>query len=120
MITGHKSSLTKALAIYERPTVAQKQGLSMIPAGSSSSGPTSFSTQINKVASYSNSKQVKNPGIFQIPELILLVSVPMAYQLHHQLFPQSINIGVGFSEFASSDMDEFDSIVTEVPMDNLD
>ena len=39
-VTGHKSS--KALAPYEQPTVAQKQGLSMVLAGSSSSGPTSF------------------------------------------------------------------------------
>ena len=40
--TCHKSS--KALALYERPTVTQKQGFSMVLAGSSSSGPTSFST----------------------------------------------------------------------------
>lgn len=39
-VRGHKSS--KALALYERPTVAQKQGLSMVLAGSGSSGPTSF------------------------------------------------------------------------------
>ena len=48
-ITGHKSS--KALALYERPSVAQKQALSKVLAGSesSSSGPMSFGEEVDKL-----------------------------------------------------------------------
>ena len=44
-VTGHKSS--KALALYERPTLAQKQALSKVLAGGpGSSSSTSFSEEV--------------------------------------------------------------------------
>ena len=47
-VTGHKSS--KALALYERPTLAQKQVLSKVPAGGpQSSSSTSFSEEVDKL-----------------------------------------------------------------------
>ena len=74
---------------------------------------------------YSNLKQLKNPGTFQIPELANLAGLfsPLFQGLNNctiNFSPQSINIGVGYGEFVSSEMGEFDSIVTEMPMDNFD
>jgi len=47
-VTDHKSS--KALALYERPTLAQKQVLSKVPAGGPrSSSSTSFSEEVDKL-----------------------------------------------------------------------
>ena len=86
-VTGHKSS--KALALYERPTMAQKQGLSMVLAGSSSSGPTSFSTQVNKVQQLEAAQKSRHPSDSRANPACwsIFISVPRAYQLHHQFFP---------------------------------
>ena len=47
-VTGHKSS--KALALYERPTLAQKQALSQVLAGGSgTTSSTSFSEEVDKL-----------------------------------------------------------------------
>ena len=118
-VTGHKSS--KALALYERHTVAQKQGLSMVLAGSSSSGPTSFSTQVNKVQQLEAAQKSRHISNSRANPAGLFSSLFQGLtNCTINFSPQSINIGVGFGEFASSEVDEFDSIVTELPMDNFD
>ena len=91
----------------------------MVLAGSSSSGPTSFSTKVNKEQQLEAAEKSRYTSNSRANPTGLFSSVPRAYQKHHQFFPQSINIGVGFDGFASSEMDEFDLIITEMPIDNL-
>ena len=69
-VTGHKSS--KALSLYEQPTVAQKQALSKVLPGSqsTSSGPTSFSTNLDKIQQVQGIQRSQH---FSNTELILLV-----------------------------------------------
>lgn len=123
-ITGHKSS--KALALYERPNVAQKQALSKVLAGSQSSGSgqASFAKEVDKLQQvqavqrsqqhlhFSNSRA--NPAGLFSSLFQGLTNCTINFS------PQNINIGVGFGEFNSSEIDEFDSIVVQMPMDKFD
>lgn len=94
--SGHKS-----LALYEWP-------------GSESSGSVTTSlAEVDKLQPSSSSSKI-----------------PASFEFHNHLYsrgigtikfsPQKINIGVGFREFASSEVDEFDSIVAQMPIDNFD
>ena len=61
-VTGHKSS--KALGLYKQPSVAQKQALSKVLAGSESHGPgaTSFTEEIDKLQEVQPIQQAKIPA----------------------------------------------------------
>ena len=101
--------------------MAQKQGFSVVLAGSSSSGPTSFSIQVNKVQQLEAAQKSRHISNSRANPAGLFSSLFQGLtNCTINFSPQSINIGVGFGEFASSDMDEFDSIVTEMPMNNFD
>ena len=93
----------------------------MVLAGSSSSGPTSFSTQVNKVKQLEAAQKSRHISNSRANPAGLFSSLFQGLtNCTINFSPQRINIGVAFGEFASSEMDEFDSIVTEMPMDNFD
>ena len=90
----------------------------MVLAGSSSLGPTSFSTQVQQLEAAQKSRHISNSRANPAGLFSSLFQGLTNCTINFS--PQSINIGVDFSEFASSEIDEFDSIVTEMPMDNFD
>ena len=121
-VTGHKS--TKALALYERPTIAQKQALSKVLAGRpGSTSSTSFSEEVEKLRSsqstmqrsqhYHHAQSAISPNLFS----------SMFHELSNctiNFAPKCINIGVGIGPgvvSSSDEIDEFDSIVSDMPLD---
>lgn len=102
--------------------MAQKQALSKVLAGSESSGvkPVSFTEEVDKVQQVQAVQRSQQHLHFQKSRAN---PAGLFSSLFHGLTnctinisPQNINIGVGIGEFASSEMDEFDSIVAEMPM----
>ena len=106
--------------------MAQKQALSKVLArsDSSNSGPTSFGEEVHKLQQCQAVQRSQQ-------HLHLSNSRANPAGLFSSLFqgltnctinfpPKNINIGVGFGEFASSVVDEFDSIVAQMPMDSFD
>ena len=120
-VIGHKSS--KALALYKRPTLAQKQALSKVLAGGSGSGSTSFAEEL-QVVKHAQTKQTA----VQRSEQYLHAKSAFPAGLFSSLFnglsnctikfaPKNINIGVSLGEFESSEVDEFDTIVSQLQTD---
>ena len=104
-VTGHKSS--KGLALYERPTLVQKQALSKVLAGGpGSSSSTSFSEEVDKLRcnqSEGLSITFMQSQLFQVSSLfhgVLNCTINFA--------PKTINIGDGIGLGGAEEMDEFD------------
>ena len=122
-VTGHKSS--KALVLYQCPTLVQKQALSKVLAGGSgTTSSTLFSEEVDKL-------RCKEMGaIVQKSEHHLHGKSALPAGLFSSLFhgvsnytinfaPKTINIGVGIGGAASTQEDEFDSwtIVSNIQLD---
>ena len=113
-VTGHKSS--KALALYERPTLA-----TVLAGGSGSSSSISFGEEVDKLRCnqtavqksehHLHAKSAVPPGLFS--SLFHGVS-----NCTINFAPKTINIGVGIGGVADTEvMDEFDSIVSDMALD---
>ena len=120
-VTGHKSS--KALTLYERPTLAQKQALSKVLAGGSgTTSSTSFSEEVDKLRCKEMGAVVPKSERVTYTLSQLFLQAFFSSLFHGvsnrtiNFAPKTINIGVGIGG-ATSTQDEFDSIVSNMQLD---
>ena len=118
-VTGHKSS--KALALYERPTLAQKQALSKVFAGGpGSSSSTSFSEEVDKLRCNQSAVQRSEHHLHAKSAVPPSLFSSLFHGVSHctiNFAPKTINIGVGVGlggVASTEEMDEFDSIVSDM------
>ena len=121
-VTGHKSS--KALALYERLTLAQKQALSKVLAGGpGSSSSTSFSEEVDKLRCNQSAVQRSEHHLHAKSAVPAGLFSSLFHGVSHctiNFAPKTINIGVGVGlggVASTEEMDEFDSVVSDMPLD---
>lgn len=132
-VTGHKSS--KALALYERPTLQQKQALSKVLAGGKKTG--SFSSEVQKLQQEKAERQRIEQEKFAVRKTVekreaatpnngLLPSLFSGLtNCTINFCPQNFTIGFGGMTTSQSQslteecvVDEFDTIVSQLDVDN--